>query len=98
METAHQIFDRQALRIHRDRAARAFGSHDFLTREIGARLSDRLLDIARNFPLALDLGARTGGYGPIPGGPGGVERCALVEVVFEVRRSDRNGLARILSH
>ena len=34
-----------------------------LVREIGARLSDRLLDMARTFPLALDLGARTGGYG-----------------------------------
>ena len=91
METAHQVFDRQALRIHRDRAARAFGSHDFLTREIGARLSDRLLDIARTFPLALDLGARTGGYGPIPGGPGGVERVISCELSEQMARQINGG-------
>jgi len=80
METGPEIFDRNALRNHRDRAARAFPEHDFLTREIGARLSDRLLDMARTFPLALDLGARTGGYGPVAGGPGGVEQVISCEL------------------
>ena len=54
------IFDRELVRLHRDRAALEFAAHDFLIREVGERLSDRLLDIARNFPLALDLGAKSG--------------------------------------
>ena len=91
METAPEIFDRNALRIHRDRAAHTFSAHDFLTREIGARLSDRLLDMARTFPLALDLSARTGGYGPIPGGPGGVERVISCELSEQMARQINNG-------
>ena len=91
METAPEIFDRKALRIHRDRAAHNFSAHDFLTREIGARLSDRLLDMARTFPLALDLSARTGGYGPIPGGPGGVERVISCELSEQMARQINNG-------
>ena len=91
METAPEIFDRKALRIHRDRAAHNFSAHDFLTREIGARLSDRLLDMARTFPLALDLSARTGGYGPIPGGPGGVERVISCELSEQMTRRINGG-------
>jgi len=73
MQDSPDIFDRMLVAAHRDRAAPAFHEHDFLIREIGERLSDRLLDIARRFPLALDLGARTGGYGPVPQGAGGIE-------------------------
>ncbi len=86
METAPEIFDRNALRVHRDRAAQTFGEYDFLVREIGARLSDRLLDMARTFPLALDLGARTGGYGPVPGGPGGIEHVVSCELSEQMAR------------
>jgi NADH dehydrogenase [ubiquinone] 1 alpha subcomplex assembly factor 5 len=52
------VFDRVALRRHRERAAAKFADHDFLFREIAARLDDRLDDIDRDFPIALDLGSR----------------------------------------
>jgi len=90
MKTAPEIFDRNALRVHRDRAAQTFGEYDFLVREIGARLSDRLLDMARKFPLALDLGARTGGYGPVPGGPGGIEHVVSCELSERMARQIEN--------
>ena len=34
METAPEIFDRNALRVHRDRAAQTFCEYDFLAREM----------------------------------------------------------------
>lgn len=52
-------FDRLAWRRHRERAARQ-GSVDFLHHEAAERLLDRLDDVKREFPAALDLGARDG--------------------------------------
>ena len=54
------VFNRQTVRRHRDRAAAALGDHDFLFRESAERLCDRLDDVKRGFPLALDLGCHTG--------------------------------------
>ena len=54
------VFDRRAVRHHRDRAARTMDGHDFLFREVAARLADRLEDINRRFPLAVDLGGHGG--------------------------------------
>lgn len=53
------LFDRRAWRAHRERAARA-GAVGFLHAEIAERLVDRLDLIDREFPVALDLGARDG--------------------------------------
>ena len=50
------VFDRAVLRQRRDRAAGAWDGHAFLKREIAERLVERLDDVRRNFPLALDLG------------------------------------------
>ncbi|MDH3703962.1 MAG: methyltransferase domain-containing protein [Alphaproteobacteria bacterium] len=58
-----QVFDRRTVRRHRDRAADSLAQHDFLLREVADRLSDRLLDINRRFPVALDLGCHTGQIG-----------------------------------
>ena len=56
MDTSpNQIFDRRAVCHHKDRAAAALPSFDFLLREAAGRLADRLLDIRRSFPLALEL-------------------------------------------
>ncbi|MAM67176.1 MAG: SAM-dependent methyltransferase [Rhodospirillaceae bacterium] len=58
------VFDRAAVRRHRDRAAADFARHDFLFQEIADRLGDRLQDVDRRFTSVLDLG---GGHGaPIP--------------------------------
>lgn len=57
---SHLIFDRTRIRKHRDRAADVFLLHDFFLREVAARLGDRLLDVKRQFPVALNLGAYNG--------------------------------------
>src|SRR5438105_11925476 len=62
--SATTLFDRRAWRLHRDRAARLAqgqaGAADFLHAEIADRLLDRLDLVGREFPVALDLGARDG--------------------------------------
>jgi NADH dehydrogenase [ubiquinone] 1 alpha subcomplex assembly factor 5 len=58
-----RIFDRRRVRLHRDRAAPGLAAHDFLLREIAARLDDRLRDVNRSFESALDLGCHTGQTG-----------------------------------
>lgn len=52
------VFDRAALRRHRDRAAALVGSVDDVLRDAAERLLDRLDDTTRRFALALDLGGR----------------------------------------
>ncbi len=54
------VFDRDLIRTRRKRATAGFAAHDFLFREVGERLVGRLEDIRRIFPLALELGCRTG--------------------------------------
>lgn len=51
------IFDRTVLRQRRERAARDWPPRAFLKREIASRLVERLDDVRRHFPVALDLGA-----------------------------------------
>ena len=60
MTNNQSIFDRARVRRHRDRAAAHFHAHDFLLREMCQRLCDKLLDINRSFPRALNLGAHNG--------------------------------------
>ena len=54
-------FDRRAVRLHRTAAARN-GEADFLFSDVAGRLADRLDDITRRFPVALELGARHGAF------------------------------------
>ena len=80
-----RIFDRRLLRERRNRAAHGLHAHDFLLTEIAERLADRLSDIARRFPVALDLGARDGILARTLQGRGGIETlvqsdAALVNV------------------
>lgn len=60
MTQSHLIFDRKRVRAHRQRASEHLSGHDFLLREMAQRLADKLLDINRTFPRALDLGAHHG--------------------------------------
>lgn len=64
MDESIEIFDRRTVRRHRDRAADRFQDHDFLFREVGERLFDRLDDVKREFSSILELGCRTGGLSP----------------------------------
>jgi SAM-dependent methyltransferase len=54
------VFDRAALRRQRDRTAPHLDGYDFLIREVALRLLERLCDVRRDFPLALELGCHTG--------------------------------------
>lgn len=75
-----RIFDRAAVTAHRDRAAAGFARHDFLFRAVGARLVDRLADVRRRFPRALDLGAKTGLMAELlADGTGGIETLIQLE-------------------
>lgn len=60
MQPTDNIFDRDRLRQVRGRVAAEFADYDFLKRHVAENLVDRLLDIRRDFPLALELGAQTG--------------------------------------
>lgn len=51
------LFDRPAVRRHRDRAALNAEAYNFLHREISERLNDRLNDVRRKFDVAVNLGA-----------------------------------------
>lgn len=75
-----QIFDRRALRHHRDRAAARLVEHDFLFREAADRLADRLLDITRRFPRALDLGCHGGEVGDALAGRAGIEHMVHTDL------------------
>ncbi len=52
------VFDRRAVRLHRDRAANRVDQVADLLGEVADRLLDRLDDTLRRFPRALDLGGR----------------------------------------
>lgn len=60
MTDSMHVFDRRAVRRHRERAANGAGAADFLFRESAERLVDRLNDVTHAFPAALDLGCRMG--------------------------------------
>ncbi|RAU22153.1 SAM-dependent methyltransferase [Paramagnetospirillum kuznetsovii] len=82
-----KIFDRSLVRKHRDRAADSFAAHDFLVREVAERLADRLDDVTRRFPVALDLGCHTGEMADTLRGRGGIE--TLVQCDLSPRMAAR---------
>jgi NADH dehydrogenase [ubiquinone] 1 alpha subcomplex assembly factor 5 len=59
------VFDRSALRRQRERTAPHLDGYDFLIREVAERLRERLGDVRRAFPLALELGCHTGQLGHV---------------------------------
>ena len=58
MAEGMDVFDRRLVRLRRERAAARWSDHDFLFREVAERLAERLGDVRREFPLALELGRR----------------------------------------
>jgi SAM-dependent methyltransferase len=54
------IFDRRAVRAHRERAAGLSAAARFLDHAVRERLVDRLEEVRRRFPLVLDLGTADG--------------------------------------
>jgi len=75
------VFDRALVRRRRDRAAAGpFAEHNFLFEEVAERLADRLLDIRRDFPTALDLGSHDGAVRRALSGLKGIERLVSCDV------------------
>jgi NADH dehydrogenase [ubiquinone] 1 alpha subcomplex assembly factor 5 len=58
MSDAMRVFDRRAVRLHRDRAAATVGQVSDVLRDAAGRLLDRLDDTTRRFTDALDVGGR----------------------------------------
>ncbi|MBM3546684.1 MAG: methyltransferase domain-containing protein [Alphaproteobacteria bacterium] len=80
-----RVFDRARVRRQRTRAAATLGGADFLLREVGERLADRLDDIRRRFPLALDLGCHRGELGRVLAGRG-VDRLIQADLAPEMAK------------
>ncbi|MBK8908667.1 MAG: methyltransferase domain-containing protein [Rhodospirillales bacterium] len=87
------VFDRQAVRRHRERAAARLHEFDFLMREVADRVADRLSDIRRAFPLALDLGCHTGQVAAVIGARGGIATLVQSDLALNmVARAPMPGL------
>ena len=80
------VFNRRVVRAHRDRAAPLLDDHGFLLDEVGERLADRLTDVKRRFPFALDLGCHGGGMGKLLAGRGGIETLVQCDLSVEMAR------------
>jgi NADH dehydrogenase [ubiquinone] 1 alpha subcomplex assembly factor 5 len=92
------VFNRRTVRRHRDRAAPDFADHGFLFAEVAERLADRLDDVRRRFPRALDLGCHDGLLGRVLGARGGIEtliQCDLSPAMAQRAKAavDRLSLA-----
>lgn len=87
MKSSMLVFDRQAVRRNRDRAATAWSSHDFLVAEAAERLLERLSEVRRTFPLALELGCHGGNLAPKLLGQNGVERVVQCDLSARMARS-----------
>jgi len=81
------VFDRRLVRIHRERAVAEFAQHDFLFREVAARLVDRLDDTRREFARALDLGCHAGEIGRLVAARTGIERLVHADLSFGLARN-----------
>jgi NADH dehydrogenase [ubiquinone] 1 alpha subcomplex assembly factor 5 len=92
-----RVFDRRAVRLHRARAARAPAGADFLVVESAERLADRLDDVTRRFPGALDLGCRDGVLGRVLRGRGGIETLFHAEVAEPLLRRVPAELPRVVA-
>lgn len=83
------LFDRKLVAVRRKRSLRSLHRHDFLLREVADRLGDRLLDVARRFPVALELGARGGLLAQTLAGRGAIEHLFQAELFPEGFSSEK---------
>jgi NADH dehydrogenase [ubiquinone] 1 alpha subcomplex assembly factor 5 len=54
------IFDRERVRHNRNRTAKTIGDHAFLLDWAGGHIVERLKDVKKDFPVALQMGLRAG--------------------------------------
>ena len=93
------VFDRQILKLRRDRAATKAQDYNFLFAETAERLADRLDDTTRKFPLAVDLGCHSGELGRIIGKRGGIETFYQSDISarYAQRAHASNGKATLVA-
>ncbi len=89
MTDVMNVFDRRAVRRQRDRAAPGLAAHDFLFREVAERLVERLDDVRRDFPLALDLGCHGGHLAAALQGRRGIEQLIQCDLSPAMARTAR---------
>jgi NADH dehydrogenase [ubiquinone] 1 alpha subcomplex assembly factor 5 len=80
------VFDRATLRARRSRAAARLGEVDFLVRTAAERLLERLGDVRRDFPLALELGCHTGQMAAVLRGCAQIGRLVQADLAYEMVR------------
>jgi NADH dehydrogenase [ubiquinone] 1 alpha subcomplex assembly factor 5 len=80
------VFDRRVLRLRRGRMAPALPGFDFLIREAALRLVERLGDVRRQFPLALELGCHTGQLAAVLRGNAQVGPLIQVDLSYDMVR------------
>ena len=85
------IFNRRVVRQHRDRAAAGLDQFDFLYQETAERIADRLTDINRKFPMALDLGCHGGEFAQLVQHRGGIETLIQCDLSPEMVRRAAQG-------
>lgn len=84
------LFDRQSIRMRRERAARMRSGEESLIAGAAGRLAERLDDLRATFPVALNLGCRHGILSKaLGGGRGGIETifCSDMALGF-ARKAD----------
>lgn len=89
-----RLFDRALHRARLDRASARYADADFLKRRAAENAADRLSDILRDFPLAVDLSARNGAFrDALVGTPAEARIGALVEAdLSQAMLAGRGGL------
>ena len=80
------VFDRGLLRLRRGRVAPALHGFDFLIREAALRLVERLGDVRRAFPLAVELGCHTGPLAATLRGPAQVGQLIQADLSYDLVR------------
>jgi len=77
-----QVFNREVKQMQKAAAAMSADTreYDYLRDEVALRTSERLLDVTRDFPLALDLGANTGHMlRSLQDGRGGIQELVMTD-------------------
>lgn len=74
------VFDRPLVRLRRERAINGYPAFAFLEEAVAERVAERLEDIRRRFPLAVELGARSGALGRLLRASGRVDTLVQTDL------------------
>ncbi|KAK8791638.1 hypothetical protein WA588_001950 [Blastocystis sp. NMH] len=86
-----EVFDRNAVIAHRDRIAQRqdMSNYGYFRKDTIEEITDRLLDINRKFPVAIDLGCWDGQFASGLHGRGGVQQIYECDSSFEMLKLAR---------